>query len=234
MRQWGHRRFADFTNMTLNERPPRALIAVWACALLLFLWLAAEVRRGAVQPFDDVIRTGVHAWAAPWLTTVMRGFSQLGEPAFLIVLGALIIATHLWSGRPRTALLFFVIVAGAEGVDQLLKIEFHRVRPVAFFGIAEPMGYSFPSGHALVSCTFFGVLAALAATRTKSRARRWLYFVAAAAITGAIGLSRIYLGVHYPSDVLGGYLAAAIWVLSVAAARRLRRLRKPMPPRHNT
>ncbi len=219
--------------MTQTERPPRVLIAVWACALLLFLWLGLEVRQGALQPFDDAIRTAVHAWTTPWLTTLMRGFTQMGQPAFLIVLGMLIIATHVWTGRPRTALLFFVTVAGAEVLDQLLKREFHRVRPVAFFGIAEPMGYSFPSGHALVSCTFFGVLAVVAAARTKSRARRWLYFAAASAITGAIGLSRIYLGVHYPSDVLGGYLAAAVWVLTVASVRRLRRLRKPMPPGHN-
>jgi undecaprenyl-diphosphatase len=94
---------------------------------------------------------------------------------------------------------------------------------VAFFGLAEPIGYSFPSGHSLVSCVFFGVLAAFAAARTESRARRWLYYIVAALMIGAIGFSRIYLGVHYLSDVLAGYAGAIVWVFSVASARRWRR-----------
>jgi undecaprenyl-diphosphatase len=82
------------------------------------------------------------------------------------------------------------------------------------------MGYSFPSGHALVSCAFFGALAVFAAARTGRRARRWLYYVGAAIPIAAIGLSRIYLGMHYPSDVLGGYTGAAAWLFSVKLARR--------------
>lgn len=189
-------------------------------ALLLLLWLGEEVRRGGTQWFDDRIRLMVHGWATPALTTLMRGFSLMGEPKFLIIWGALVIFGQVWRGRARTALLFFITVAGAELVDQLLKLLFHRVRPAAFFGLKEPFGYSFPSGHALVSCTFFGVLAAMAAARTESRPRRVLYYCVAAALTGAIGFSRVYLGVHYPSDVVAGYAAAVVWVFCVAWVRR--------------
>jgi undecaprenyl-diphosphatase len=193
-----------------------------ACAtLLLLVWLGIDARNGGTQAADNHIRMLVHAQATPHLTTLMRGFSQMGEPAFLIGLGVLIIAEQTRRGRRRTALLFFLTVLGAELLDQILKQVFHRVRPVAFFGLTEPMGYSFPSGHAMVSCTFFGVLAAMAAARTESRLWRWLYYSMATALVAAIGFSRIYLGVHYPSDVLAGYCGAVVWVSCVAWARRL-------------
>jgi undecaprenyl-diphosphatase len=149
----------------------------------------------------------------------MRGLSQIGQPAVLISLGALIVFWLARIGRSRTALLFAIVVAGAELLDQLLKLVFHRPRPVPFFGLATPDGYSFPSGHALVSCAFFGSLAAIAAARTTRGTLRMTYYAAAAATTGAIGFSRIYLGVHYPSDVLGGYAAAVVWCFSVVRWR---------------
>jgi undecaprenyl-diphosphatase len=194
-----------------------------AVALLLFGGLAEGVLHGRIQRFDDRIRMLVHAHANPALTAAMRGLSSIGTPACLMVLGALVVILYARAGRPRTATLFVIAVLGAELLDQLLKLLFHRTRPVAFFGLAEPMGYSFPSGHSLVSCVFFGVLAAFAAMRTESRARRWLYYGAAALLIGAIGFSRIYLGVHYLSDVLAGYAAAVVWVFSVVSARRWRR-----------
>lgn len=147
--------------------------------------------------------------------------SQPGLPqAVLIGLGVLTILWLVRAGRGRTAVLFGVVVAGAEIIDQLGKHLFHRLRPVPFFGLSAPKSYSFPSGHALVSCAFFGALAAIVAARTPSRARRSIYYLAAAAFSGAIGLSRIYLGVHYPSDVLGGYAAAVVWACTVVCVMR--------------
>ncbi len=120
--------------------------------------------------FDHSIRMAVHAHATPALTAAMRAVSMIGEPTVLIVAG---FAAALWllrTGRERTALRFAAILAGAEILDQLLKLAFHRPRPPVFFGLAEPMGYSFPSGHSLVSFAFFGALALFAAPR------RWWYF----------------------------------------------------------
>jgi undecaprenyl-diphosphatase len=213
--------------MTPAEKPPqsRTLILglLLAAAALSFAWLAEGVLHGRTQRFDDHVRMLVHGHANPALTAAMRGLSQVGSPASLIALGALVIIFFVRAGRPRTAILFIIAILGAELLDQLLKLLFHRTRPVAFFGLAEPIGYSFPSGHSLVSCVFFGVLAAFAAARTESRARRWLYYIVAALMIGAIGFSRIYLGVHYLSDVLAGYAGAIVWVFSVASARRWRR-----------
>jgi undecaprenyl-diphosphatase len=152
----------------------------------------------------------------------MRGISFTGSPGFLIIVAALAMMRFWWSGRPRMALLFVVTVLGAYLLDEVLKLGFRRARPVAFFGL-KAAGYSFPSGHALVSCASYGVLAAFSAARTGSRVRRWMLRAGAALLIGMIGISRVYLGVHYPSDVLAGYAAALVWVYTVASARRWRR-----------
>lgn len=156
----------------------------------------------------------VHAHANPALTGVMRGISLLGEPVTLITLSILVMVFFTRTARPRLMLPFAVTVAGAEVLDQLLKLLFHRARPATFFGLAEPSGYSFPSGHSLVSFAFFGAMVIFGAPR------RWWHYLAAAVPIGAIGLSRVYLGMHYPTDVLGGWAFAAIWLLIVDLVRQ--------------
>jgi undecaprenyl-diphosphatase len=207
----------------LRPTPYRALflgLLAAAAALLFFAWLADEILKGGTRRFDDAIRLLLHQHARPALTAAMRAASFIGSPVFLVPLGILVVAMYLRQGRPLTARLFVITVIGGEVLDQVLKLAFHRTRPAAFFGLPEPLGYSFPSGHALAACAFYGVLAAFAAARTENRGLRWIYRIAAAMVIGIIGVSRIYLGVHYPSDVLGGYAAALGWVFTVASARR--------------
>jgi len=178
---------------------------------------------GSSLQFDCAIRLLVHQHSSPALTAVMRGASFIGSATFLVPLGILVVAHYLWRGRRRTARLFAITVLGAEVLDQILKLAFHRIRPAAFFELPEPSGYSFPSGHSMVACAFYGALAVLAAGRAKTGAGRWTYRTVAAlliAVIALIGMSRIYLGVHYPSDVLGGYIMALIWLFAAASARR--------------
>jgi undecaprenyl-diphosphatase len=211
----------------LLQQPYRRLLGgllVAIAALLFFAWLAQAVLQGGAEQFDDGVRMLVRQHASPALTAVMRAFSFLGSPLFLIPLGILVFIRFVRTGRPRMAALFVITVVGAEILDQVLKLAFHRPRPAAFFG-TTPLTYSFPSGHSLVSCAFYGVLTALAAIPTESRLQRSIYWTSAALLIAMIGLSRIYLGVHYPSDVLAGYAAALVWVFSVASARRW--LRRP-------
>lgn len=193
--------------MTPADKP---LLAASA-AIALFAWLAEAVVHGRTRQFDDGVRMLVHGHANPALTAAMREISRFGAPAVLIAVGAVIVIWLACAGRRRTAWLFAVTVAGAEIFEELLKLVFRRPRPPAFFGLAESTGYSFPSGHAVVSLTFFSALALFVMPR------RWLYYIAAALPVAAIGYSRIYLGVHYPSDVLAGWAAAAVWLFSVAS-----------------
>jgi undecaprenyl-diphosphatase len=195
------------------------ILGLMTAAAALFAWLAEEVTQGRTQQFDDRLRMLIHAHANPWLTAMMRGISLIASPGLLIALGALAIVFFVRTDKWRTAILFLIAVAGAQLLGESLKLVFHRTRPATFFGVAEPGGYSFPSGHAVGSCAFFCVMAIFAAARTSSRARRWLYYIGAALAFAAVGFSRIYLGMHNPSDVLGGYAVAALWLSIVALCR---------------
>ena len=192
---------------------------VTALALILFVWLAREVMRGDAMRLDTPIRNAVHARSSPPLTAMMRGVSLVGSEVVLVPLGVILVWWLLAANRRRVAVVFAVAALGAEALDQIMKLLFHRPRPEPFFGLASPITNSFPSGHAMVSCCFFGVLAVILAARERSRLKRMAIFAAAALLVALMGFSRIYLGFHYPTDVLAGYAAAVIWLAVVRAAR---------------
>jgi len=192
--------------------------AAAVAALLFFAWLANEMLEGATLRFDSFVRDTVHSWATPLLTAAMRGITQLGSPEWLILMSVILIWRLAWMGRKRAAILLAVGAIGALLLNDVLKVLFHRHRPDAYFGYHEPLGYSFPSGHAITSACFYGVAAAIISVRMRSRGAKLLVWTGAASIAGLIGFSRIYLGVHYPSDVIAGYAAAIVWVGAVRAA----------------
>ncbi len=198
-------------------------------ALVFFAWLTEEVLEGETRNFDDATRTAVHQFASPGLTLVMRGISFLGSTDFLLVLTILVVVCFLLRNWPREAILFGITMAGAALLDVTLKHTFHRARPVPFFNLAAPASYSFPSGHALASFCFYGSLAAILTARLEAKKIRIGLWTSSAAVVLLIGFSRIYLGVHYTTDVLAGFAAALIWTVVVAfveerlAQRRQRR-----------
>ncbi len=189
--------------------------------LILFAWLAEEVFEGSMQRFDSTVRAMVHAYATPALTQVMQAFSFLGSLDFLLGLFLFLIAIFLTMKLKRSAIWFTVSVVGAQILDAILKLAFHRARPMPFFG-TDPASYSFPSGHAMTSVCFYGVLAGLLSAHVHSLRARILIWTASGMLIAGIGLSRIYLGVHYPTDVIAGYLAGGIWVNTLLIASRKR------------
>ena len=189
-------------------------LLIAATALFAFGWLAEEMLEGETQKFDAFVRTAVHQLATPDLTRLMQVFSFLGSVAAVTTMCLVAICVSLYFRRVRTAALLAITMLGAGVLDVTLKYAFHRPRPVAFFG-ATPSSYSFPSGHALGSLCFYGILAVICATRARTRGATFCVWMAALILVGMIGFSRIYLGVHYPSDVIAGYCAATVWVGSV-------------------
>ena len=191
---------------------------VAALALILFVWLAREVTRGDAMRLDTPIRNAVHARSSPPLTATLRGVSLIGSEVCLVPLGVILVWWLVAAKRRRAAVVFAVAALGAEALDQIMKLLFNRPRPEPFFGLASPITHSFPSGHAMVSCCFFGVLAAILAAREPSRMKRTGIFAAAALLVAVMGFSRVYLGFHYPTDVLAGYAAAVVWLAVVRTA----------------
>ena len=190
-------------------------------ALLLFSWLAGEVVRGGSRAFDQAARDFAQRIASPPLTDAMRGFTFLGEALQITELLILTVVLFFRQGRKRAAWLMVITMTGGLLVERLLKVLFHRTRPEPFFGTVLPSSYSFPSGHALLSCCFFGALAAMLTVREQRRAVRIGVWTAAALLAALIGFSRIYLGVHYVTDVIAGYAAAVVWVFAVGCVYRL-------------
>ena len=192
-------------------------LAIAVSLLILFAWLSEQVFEGSLQQFDSRTRMLAHGFSTPLLTRLMQALTFLGSIGFLFVLFLVFIAVFLAAGWKRAAIWLCVAIGGSVVLDVSLKLAFRRARPVPFFGTA-PLTYSFPSGHALSSFCFYGVLAGLCCARIQSRAARILIWIATSFLVAGIGLSRIYLGVHYPTDVIAGYLAGAIWVSALLFA----------------
>jgi membrane-associated phospholipid phosphatase len=197
-------------------------ILVAAAALLFFGWLAEEVLEADTERFDTLLRTAIHRLASPPITSMMEVISLLGSVGVLVLLSLLAISLFYYFHRSRAATLLGITMTGVAVLDLVLKHAFHRVRPLAFFG-TSPSSYSFPSGHALGSLCFYGALAAILSARIAGWRARLCIWTIAVLLVGIIGFSRVYLGVHYPSDVIAGYCAAVVWVGAVGFLDRILR-----------
>ena len=190
-------------------------------ALLFFAWLADEVLEGDTRYFDEQVRLLIHQAAAPPLTALMGAVTMLGAPWVLLALCCCAVLGFLRAGWRRGAALLLVTMAGAALLNIVLKMSFHRTRPTSFFDTPLPTSYSFPSGHAMLAFCFYGVLAALLTARLSARPARMMIWIGATILIVLVGISRVYLGVHYPSDVLAGYAGALVWVLTVVLGDRI-------------
>ena len=138
--------------------------------------------------------------------------TQVGAVVALCFLSAGVILGFLFLRLKRAAALMSANMVGAGLLNDGLKAFFHRLRPEPFFGIAPPGDFSFPSGHALCSFCFYGMITALFFRRIRNRAARIAITSAAVIIILLVGVSRVYLGVHYPTDVLGAWSLGLFWI----------------------
>jgi undecaprenyl-diphosphatase len=193
--------------------------------VLLFAWLAEEVLEGDTLRFDELVRNLVHAHASQALTSAMRFISTVGSPGVMTLFSIVSFLIFWREGWRRAAIVLAITFAGGGLLDELLKVSFRRARPAAYFDYPLPHSFSFPSGHAMFAFCFFGTLASLVTARLKGRAVKIIVWAGAGGLIALIGFSRIYLGVHYPTDVIGGYTAALIWVGAVTIGDRWHRSR---------
>ena len=193
-------------------------LIVAIAAILLFSWIADEVFEGDSIVIDNALREFVHSYAAIWLTALMQAMSFLGSTLFLTAATLALIVIFLIRRQHRSAIILTVVMAGAVVLNYVLKVSFQRPRPLPYFDTPLPASFSFPSGHSLFSACFFGITAWLIVSQTRYWSAKAGVWAAAIFIILVVGISRVYLGVHYPTDVAAGFLAALVWVSSVIAA----------------
>ena len=163
----------------------------------------------AFRAADDPSR-GAGPW---WVPEMARDVTALGSAVVLTLVTAMVIGFLLLRRRLRTAVLILAATAGGYAISSGLKAAYDRGRPQVVAHLTEEVSSSFPSGHSMVSSAFYLTLGALLA-QTVARRREKIYFVGAALlITFLVGVSRVYLGVHYPTDVLAGWSAGTAWAL---------------------
>jgi undecaprenyl-diphosphatase len=176
-----------------------------------FAELAKLVRHGHTQAFDDAVLRWMDRHQTPWLEHFMVNFTMLGT--WLVTLSIVSVAAlFLWLTRHKySAGLLLVSTAGGMGLSKILKIGFSRPRPHIFEWGQQVSSWSFPSGHAMSATVVYVTVAYLAARLQKTRWARLATLVAAAVMVAAICFSRLYLGVHYPSDVVAGVIVGLSW-----------------------
>jgi membrane-associated phospholipid phosphatase len=202
-------------------------MVLWFFCLLLPLWgfaaLVGEVHEKEVFAFDAPVLNMLHAMATPTLDRFFVLMSNLGYLWGVVPLDVIILLWLASHRRFRDGLFFGLSVIGSLVLNLAAKNYFARVRPDLWLSLTPETTYSFPSGHAMGSATL-GMALILLCWPTRWR---WPVTIAALAFVLLVGVSRIYLGVHYPSDILAGWTAAIAWVFGM---HELVARKAPQPP----
>ncbi|MCL5057389.1 MAG: phosphatase PAP2 family protein [Actinobacteria bacterium] len=179
----------------------------------MFAKMVEDLLYHELGTFDTVVAQFIQSFASNGLTKVAILITQIGSPSFdiIIMLAAgsyfLFRLKHTWE-----ALVLAISFAGGGLLSYALKNIFHRARP-DIQHLVNAGGYSFPSGHAMISATFYGMLGYLIWLNLRERNKpSWYVAVVTAIFIVSIGISRIYLGVHFPSDVAAGFAAGGAWL----------------------
>jgi len=189
-----------------------ASLGISALMLTTFGTLAWETLfRNTMVLFDDSFVWLIRYFANPALDKIMIIITDIGfgTSYIVIVAASFLLLTYLKCWREMGALT--ICLAGGAVLSFLLKFSFHRTRP-DLFRVVQETGYSFPSGHALATMCFYGMAAYLIMRTIDSWRGRLAVMTLAVILSVAIGISRIYLGVHYPTDVIAGYAAGSMWL----------------------
>ena len=221
-----------------TERPVKKYIPVIITAVVLYSLFAALtmfVASGATGAVDSAIEQTVYGWRSPGLNTLLEAITYCGNTASIITLTLVLLA--LPQTRIRYGLPVFIADVLTTALKVVVKNLIARPRPDAIYFLVPESGYSFPSGHSITSIAVYGMLAWLiwyyhktdaavgthglgaeAAAAAKMPAKKRALMILCAFLSVAIGLSRIYVGVHHPTDVLGGFLAGIATALLVLMA----------------
>lgn len=196
-----------------RQRLVSPYVIVWALlALAGFGVIAFFAVRQPLNPFDFNVAAWVQSFEAPSLTHIMVFFSTLGATKFTILIAIAAMLILFFVLEHRMELVFLAAsLGGAALLNKLLKTIFQRERPFVH-RLVEETGFSFPSGHAMAAFALYGALTFLLWRHIRPQWARVLLIVLSCLMVVMICISRVYLGVHYPSDIAGALLASGFWL----------------------
>lgn len=196
----------------------KRLVIRWALGLIVILGLVAIFTDLAEDvwfregfTWDAPVILAIHQFSRPWLDTLMRILTQAGEIGAVVV-ALLAAAWFIWKHKRLDAASILISLSGSAALNTLLKILLKRPRPSLFPPLVVESGFSFPSGHVTASVAVYGFLAVWF---WRTHRRGWAVF--SAAWIPVVAVSRVYLGVHYPSDILGALIFTSLWLVVVFA-----------------
>ena len=187
-------------------------LAICIVILLGLGWLCQEVWEKEAFSFDTTLLLKIHQWANPGLDQLMLSITRLGDPE---VAGCMIGSSLIWlwwKHRRAEAKMFAIAVLGAVILNQGLKLFFAKPRPTLWPHLITETSFSFPSGHALGALVAYGFLAYVLASQFQRAAG--VIYGGAIVLIAAIGFSRLYLGVHWPTDIICGYGVGFLWLMT--------------------
>ncbi len=202
-----------------------AAIFVGALSVLCFGLLTSEMVEGETEGFDKAVLLAFRDPAnvanpigPSWLADAVRDVTSLGSTVMLTLIVIASAGYLLLDGKRASAALLLASVIGGSVLSQVMKALFGRARPDVVPHLMTESSLSFPSGHAMMSAVLYLTIGALLA-RAQDRRRQQIYlFGVAVFVAGAVGLSRVYLGVHWPTDVLAGWSVGAAWAMGCLLA----------------
>jgi undecaprenyl-diphosphatase len=195
-------------------------LAVSTFVIWAFAEITEEVIEGESRAFDRAVLLWIEANVPAWLDGPMRAVTTLGYYRVVLPLLAAISLAFYLKGWRLSAVLLAVSTAGGIFLTTVLKAVFRRARPEIIDSGYAAGFYAFPSGHATVAVGFYGALALILAYHLRGPTRL-VVLGSGALLVFLIGFSRLYLSVHYPTDVLAGFLAAPLWLVSVGGVYAL-------------
>ena len=201
-----------------------------AVALAVFYLLTHVLLPQATGSVDEYVRARVVEFGTPCITVFFLAVTRLGSTVYLTVVGVTACISFIALRWTRELGLFLACMTGQIILHNGAKAIFRAERPATLFDYPDVAGYSFPSGHALSSFVVYIVLTGLIVRHFRSGTVRFAVWLSAASLVLVIGMSRVYLGMHYLSDVLAGFTAAAIWAAAVLISARSREPRDRSTP----
>lgn len=182
-----------------------------------FSYIETAISNQWIQRFDTSIIHFVQGMETAWLTVILKTFTWIGSEYAVALLTVIVFFLLYFTFHYRQqAVLLVAAIVGTVSLNTLLKLYFKRERP-ELHRIMDATGFSFPSGHTMMAFSLYTILAYIAWHNVKTKMRRMLLILSAGLMIFLIAGSRIYLGVHYPSDIIGGIFASAFWLTIVIA-----------------